>query len=510
MEGKYSRVEKNSNLYIDNVYDHKLRILIYYILMPLFILLSLFAILTDNVKASDVTIDVTNVTYTGTENCLTNQKGICVMAVSDLSWGRYVIGDTDYAYMGALNFIVNQSVLERVHATIRLTGTYWANTNYSCVSSFSNCRVVRANHNILNINFSNLTTHSVSGGQFLISADGNPMNDNNPFKITKVTLYETWIDNQDIDTGSNADIINNDNQNTQDIINNINQGIEDVSSNLNSNFQDTINAINSAAITVSGDLQAETDKLLSNTTCPVGPLSINYSNWYKQNGYLDSSGNVISGNGGISTYFEVLPNSDYVITANNSISGAYYCIYTSQKTLITCYQMNNTILTLHTSSRTSFLRMSINKNTSYTLNGPVCNDWVKEEQQTTNDTLNNINDSITNNNVDSNTGTDFFNDFQTTDNGGISAIVTKPLHIINSLLSSNSQCANLNLPPILGANNVSIPSGCILWDHADNTMTTLWYTFVCGLGSYFVLKDLFKWIETLKNPDNDKVEVVDL
>lgn len=62
----------------------------------------------------------------------------------------------------------------------------------------------------------------------------------------------------------------------------------------------------------------------------------------------------------------------------------------------------------------------------------------------------------------------------------------------------------------MGVSNAILPSGCILWNNATTLMITLWNTFVCGLGSYFILKDIFRIIEDLKNPDNDKVEVMDL
>lgn len=134
----------------------------------------------------------------------------------------------------------------------------------------------------------------------------------------------------------------------------------------------------------------------------------------------------------------------------------------------------------------------------------VCQNRIDE----TNDQLGNLNDNITNGNIDSGTGNSFFDNFQTEDNGGISGIITAPLTLINSLLDGQGTCTDLTFP-ILGK-EVSMPSGCIIWDKVPNEMEVLIQTLVCGTGAYFLLRQLFKDIEKLKNPNNSEVSTLDL
>lgn len=125
-----------------------------------------------------------------------------------------------------------------------------------------------------------------------------------------------------------------------------------------------------------------------------------------------------------------------------------------------------------------------------------------------NQKLDDIENTITDSNVDDSTGSSFFDNFNTDDNGGISGIITAPLTLINSLLNSNKQCTNLEFS-ILEA-DVSLPSGCILWDKVDEEMTTLYQTILCGFFSFIILKKLFKDIEEIKNPKDSEVSTLDL
>lgn len=131
----------------------------------------------------------------------------------------------------------------------------------------------------------------------------------------------------------------------------------------------------------------------------------------------------------------------------------------------------------------------------------------------TNSKLDDINNTLNNDNVDSGVGSGFFNDFSDNDPGGISGIVTSPLLIINSLLEENGKCNSLPLPSFMGVSNAVFPSGCIFWNKVSSDLPigiTLWNIFVCGVGSYLIIIDLFKLINNLKTPTHNKVEVLDL
>lgn len=116
-----------------------------------------------------------------------------------------------------------------------------------------------------------------------------------------------------------------------------------------------------------------------------------------------------------------------------------------------------------------------------------------------------VNDTLTDDNVDGNSASDFFSDFTVTDNGGISSIITAPLVAINSMLSN--QCS-----PLSGTwrgQTFELPCGTDFW----NRMSTIrnWLNVaIGGLLCYRIIIKLFKLIEGFKNPDNDRVEVMNL
>lgn len=298
--------------------------------------------------------------------------------------------------------------------------------------------------------------------------------------------------------GDNSDVIDNANQNSQNEIDNANQNTQDIINNQNEN----------------------TLKELENVTCPIGPLVFTSDNYVGVNNKsLNSSGQeIVDSSGVITPYLIVKPNTDYVLSYNGDVPSTYaICKYNSSKVVRSCYTYsgggNGTVIkstTLHTDSYDSYIRFSIRKSRQFSFSGPVCNDWEKENLDKLNNSQTETNDLIKDDSVDQSQANSFFSDFSTSDNGGISSIITKPLVIVNNLLSNSSSCSNLALPSFMGVDNAYLPSGCILWNNAPSSVVVLWNIFVCGIGSYFILKDLFKIIEDLKNPDNDKVEVMDL
>lgn len=118
--------------------------------------------------------------------------------------------------------------------------------------------------------------------------------------------------------------------------------------------------------------------------------------------------------------------------------------------------------------------------------------------------------SILNPDVDDSTsnGGGFFDNFTTTDNGGISSIVTMPLRLIQGLVSGENACTNLSFSMM--GKDMYFPSGCILWSKVPDSMLTIYHTIICGSFAYFMLIKLFKDIEKLKNPNNDEVSTLDL
>lgn len=138
-------------------------------------------------------------------------------------------------------------------------------------------------------------------------------------------------------------------------------------------------------------------------------------------------------------------------------------------------------------------------------------DALNVTRDNTNDTKQNTEDiknSLNSDDVDdsSNAASGFFNDF--TDNGhGLSGIVTAPLNAVNAMLTTTCTAPSATYKN----KTFSLPCGDILWNQegASNFKNIL-NVFYGGIICFGILKSLFKDVNDLKNPDNDKVEVVDL
>ena len=118
-----------------------------------------------------------------------------------------------------------------------------------------------------------------------------------------------------------------------------------------------------------------------------------------------------------------------------------------------------------------------------------------------------IKDAITDDTIDSDTGTDFFDDFDD-DDYGLSDIITLPLATIQSLTSKS--CVVLSVPIPFTNSNVSLPCMTEVYQHYLPSIFSLWQTVTFGILSYYIALDIFRIVKGFKNPDEDKIEVLDL
>lgn len=127
---------------------------------------------------------------------------------------------------------------------------------------------------------------------------------------------------------------------------------------------------------------------------------------------------------------------------------------------------------------------------------------VKQEIQSTNNTLNNdnVDESLTE-------ADGFFNGF-TTNTHGLTGIITAPLNAIQSLTSKT--CTPLVLPIPFVDKDLTLP--CMRQIYTDNFggFMNLYDVIVIGIVSYWVLVRIFTLVKDFKNPDHDEIEVVDL
>lgn len=140
---------------------------------------------------------------------------------------------------------------------------------------------------------------------------------------------------------------------------------------------------------------------------------------------------------------------------------------------------------------------------------PNSDDTINSSIKDTKDAVNDTNDTIKDDNVDSSTsqGQSFFDDFDSGDEGSLTDIVSLPLEYITHL---NDSCKPFSIPTgYFGT--INIPCLSTVWSTTSFTnVINIVSAIINGLICYRVLVNLFYFFKDLKDPDNDKVEVMDL
>lgn len=272
------------------------------------------------------------------------------------------------------------------------------------------------------------------------------------------------------DSSDTSIIIDNQNKNTQDIID-----------NQNKNTQDEIES------------QKVCEKFIIDKTYIVD-----------DNQYLLEDGTTTNNvNYGITNYIEI---DDYVKTLNALEGNASFCFYTDNKTKIQCFK-NQTLISgtmLNVPTNAKYFRASIYKvNNVPKFEIKLC----KNGNQALDDSINDLNNSLNNDNIEGSEGVanSFFDNFTDNDNGGISGIVTAPLVAINAML--NGTCTPLSTT--FKGKEISLQCGTELWGRLTGLKEFL-NVVLGGYICYRICIKLFKLIQNMKNPDNDRVEVMDL
>ena len=103
---------------------------------------------------------------------------------------------------------------------------------------------------------------------------------------------------------------------------------------------------------------------------------------------------------------------------------------------------------------------------------------------------------------------DFFKNFKTNDHG-LSSIITAPLQAIKNLTSST--CNSLDLPiPFSKGQTISLPCMTSIYENKFGTIYTMYKAIITGYIGYWVCVRIYTLMKGFKDPDDDKVEVLDL
>lgn len=338
--------------------------------------------------------------------------------------------------------------------------------------------------------------------------------------------------NQDIINNNNSNtnnIINNNNQNTTNIIENNTNNTNEIINNQNENTQEIKDTINNSLSNVCGNILDLTDignckfgndspDLLNCTTTIIdtnndtGTVNFSYTSgqWRGFN---------------TNKYYKVKPNTRYYIGFKSNLNETVFGkinYYNSNKVFISQHTLtfsgasgSNGWVTPNNASYVRFSFESTNSNSNIvfsniyysTTNNFCVYGSSTSKLDTTNSAINNVNDSINNDNVDSGVGSDFFNDFQ--DNShGLTGIITAPLTAIQSITSST--CQPLTIPIPFTNGNVSLPCMTQIYQNNIPTIYNIWKVVSFGIIAYFICIDIFHIVKGFKDPESDKVEVLDL
>lgn len=137
------------------------------------------------------------------------------------------------------------------------------------------------------------------------------------------------------------------------------------------------------------------------------------------------------------------------------------------------------------------------------------NQTIIDQNQQTNEELGDINGSINNSDTSGaqNSAGGFFNDF-TTDTHGLTAIITAPLSLIESITSST--CSPLVIPLPYVDKDLTLPCMGQIYSNYFGSFLSIYQIITFGIVAYWVLVRIFNLVKDFKNPDHDEIEVLDL
>lgn len=102
----------------------------------------------------------------------------------------------------------------------------------------------------------------------------------------------------------------------------------------------------------------------------------------------------------------------------------------------------------------------------------------------------------------------FFTNFKTNDHG-LSSIITAPLEAIKDLTSST--CNSIDLPiPFSKGQIISLPCMISIYENNFGIIYTMYKTIITGYIGYWICVRIYTLIKGFKDPNDDKIEVLDL
>ena len=134
--------------------------------------------------------------------------------------------------------------------------------------------------------------------------------------------------------------------------------------------------------------------------------------------------------------------------------------------------------------------------------------WIDKEGNTQNATIKNIpkkNQTTLNEAQDT---FDLFKNFKTNDHG-LSSIITAPLSFIKNL--SSATCTPVVLPiPFSKNQNVKLPCLTTMYEEKASSVYNIYKIVITGITAYWVCVRIYALVKGFKDPNDDKIEVMEL
>lgn len=200
--------------------------------------------------------------------------------------------------------------------------------------------------------------------------------------------------------------------------------------------------------------------------------------------YIDSSRyNMVSGNTSLTQLDPlIVVTCNDVVLKNKNFSFSIYAIATNPSGVVAVSPIS-----YKTSSTSEIIQQ---------------NEETNEQLQDMNDTINSDDTSESEDEA-----TSFFDDFENEDHG-LTGIITAPLRLINSLASSS--CSPLTFPLPFVDSQVSLPCMKPIYQEHFSSFLAIYQIITTGLIGYWISVKIFAHVKGFKNPEEDKVEVLDL
>lgn len=223
--------------------------------------------------------------------------------------------------------------------------------------------------------------------------------------------------------------------------------------------------------------------------------------------YFGSPSSNVKTSNGICTPLNVSVDDNVNSNENVVVDGVYQCPigeinnnqmyidFTPNTSLSLSYQFINQITLIDSKDSSNDIVGAIHEQT--------------KQQQETNKQLGDLNNNITSTDTSGASGSanEFFSGFES-DDFGLSSIITAPLNLIKSITSST--CTPIGFTAPFVNQQVTLPCMSSIYKEHFGSFLTIYQTITFGMIAYWVSVKIFFMVKGFKDPDSDRIEVLDL